>query len=80
MDNWQLLQDFATRKSEAAFRALADRYAGMVYHTALRQMRNPHEAEEITQAVFMALAQKAGKIPKQTILYGSLFQRPGSPP
>ena len=74
MDDWQLLNDYATRNSEDAFRALADRYAGMVYHTALRQIGNTHTAEEITQAVFIALAQKAAKIPKQTILYGWLFR------
>src|SRR5580700_3850789 len=74
MDDWQLLNEYATRNSEEAFRALADRYAGMVYHAALRQMGNPHTAEEITQAVFIALAQKAGKIPRQTILYGWLFR------
>ena len=74
MDDWQLLNDYATRNSEEAFRALADRYAGMVYHAALRQTGNPHTAEEITQAVFIALAQKAGKIPKQTVLYGWLFR------
>jgi uncharacterized protein (TIGR03435 family) len=74
MDDWQLLNDYATRNSEEAFRALADRYAGMVYHAALRPTANPHTAEEITQAVFIALAQKAGKIPKQTILHGWLFR------
>src|SRR5580700_3386963 len=74
MDDWQLLNEYATRNSEEAFRALADRYAGMVYHAALRQTGNSHTAEEITQAVFIALAQKAGKIPKRTVLYGWLFR------
>ena len=73
-DDWQLLDDYATRNSEEAFRTLVDRYAGMVYHAALRQAGNPHTAEEVTQAVFIALAQKAGKIPRQTILYGWLFR------
>jgi uncharacterized protein (TIGR03435 family) len=74
MEDWELLNDYATRNSEEAFRALADRYAGMVYHAALRQTGNSHTAEEITQAVFIALAQKAGKITKQTVLYGWLFR------
>lgn len=73
-DDWQLLNDYATRNSEEAFRTLVERYAGMVYHAALRQSGNPHVAEEVTQAVFIALAQKAGKIPRQTILYGWLFR------
>ena len=74
MDDWQLLNEYATRQSEAALRALVDRYSPMVYHAALRQLRNPHAAEEITQAVFIALAQKAGKISRHTLLYGWLFR------
>jgi uncharacterized protein (TIGR03435 family) len=73
MDDWQLLRDYATRNSEEAFRALVDRYAGLVYHAALRQAGNPHTAEEVTQAVFIALAQKADRIPRGAILSGWLF-------
>ena len=74
MDDWQLLRDYATRSSEEAFRAIVDRYAGLVYHAALRQAGNPHTAEEVTQAVFIALAQKAGRIPRGAILSGWLFR------
>jgi uncharacterized protein (TIGR03435 family) len=74
MDDWQLLRDYATRNSEEAFRALVDRYAGLVYHAALRQAGNPHTAEEVTQAVFIALAQKADRIPRGAILSGWLFR------
>jgi RNA polymerase sigma factor (sigma-70 family) len=74
MDDWQLLNEYATRNSEEAFRTLVERHAGMVYHTALRQARDPDAAEEVTQAVFIALAQKAGRIPRQTLLYGWLFR------
>jgi uncharacterized protein (TIGR03435 family) len=74
MDDWQLLNDYATRNSEEAFHALVERYAGMVYHTALRQLGNPHSAEEVAQAVFIILAQKAATIRRQTTLYGWLFR------
>jgi RNA polymerase sigma factor (sigma-70 family) len=74
MDDWQLLREYATRNSEEAFRALVDRYAGLVYHAALRQAGNPHTAEEVTQAVFIALAQKADRIPRGIILSGWLFR------
>jgi uncharacterized protein (TIGR03435 family) len=74
MDDWQLLNEYATRQSETAFRTLVDRYSAMVYHAALRQVGNPHAAEEITQAVFVALAQKAGKISRHTVLCGWLFR------
>jgi RNA polymerase sigma factor (sigma-70 family) len=74
MDDWQLLRDYATRNSEEAFRALVDRYAGLVYHAALRQAGNPHTAEEVTQAVFIALAQKADRLPRGAVLSGWLFR------
>ena len=74
MDDWQLLKDYATNHSEEAFRALVERYAGMVYHAALRQTGDPHAAEEAGQVVFLALAQKAGRIPRQATLHGWLFR------
>ena len=74
MDDWQLLNEYATRNSQEAFRTVVERHAGMVYHTALRQLGNPHAAEEVTQGVFVALAQKAGRLPRQTVLCGWLFR------
>jgi RNA polymerase sigma factor (sigma-70 family) len=74
MDDWQLLKDYVTKSSEEAFRALVERYAGMVYHAALRQTCNPHAAEEVAQVVFIALARKADGIPRQATLYGWLFR------
>ena len=74
MDDWQLLNEYATRNSEEAFRTLVERYASMVYHTALRQAHDPDAAEEVTQAVFIALARKADRLPRQTLLYGWLFR------
>src|SRR5438046_10052285 len=74
MDDWQLLNGYAHGHSEEAFRTLVDRYAGLVYHAALRQARNPHTAQDVTQAVFIALAQKADRIRSGTILSGWLFR------
>lgn len=73
-DDLTLLRDYATRNSEAAFAELVSRRVGFVYAAALRQVRDPHRAEEITQAVFTILAQKAEKISDQTILAGWLFK------
>jgi uncharacterized protein (TIGR03435 family) len=74
MDDWQLLRDYAQRNSEEAFRALVDRYAGLVYHAALRQSGNPQTAEDVAQAVFIALARKAHRLPRGTVLSGWLFR------
>jgi RNA polymerase sigma factor (sigma-70 family) len=74
MDDMALLREYAARNSEAAFETLVSRRVNFVYSAALRQVRNPHLAEEVTQAVFIILAQKAGRISDQTILTGWLFK------
>lgn len=74
MDDWQLLNDYAMRNSEDAFRTLVERHAAMVYQTALRQLGNHHTAEEITQAVFIVLARKAARIRRGSSLAGWLFR------
>ena len=74
MDDMALLREYAARHSEAAFEELVSRRIGFVYSAALRQVRDPHLAEEVTQAVFIILAQKAGKISDKTILTGWLFK------
>jgi RNA polymerase sigma factor (sigma-70 family) len=73
MNDWQLLHDYAANHSEEAFRELVERHSGMVYHTALRQTGNSHAAQEAAQVVFIALAQKAGRIRRQASLHGWLF-------
>jgi uncharacterized protein (TIGR03435 family) len=74
MDDMALLREYAGHDSEAAFETLVSRRIGFVYSAALRQVRDPHLAGEITQAVFIILAQKAGKISDKTILTGWLFK------
>src|ERR1039458_10168916 len=69
-----LLRQYAGGNSDAAFAALVSRHVNLVYSAALRKTGNPHAAEEITQAVFIILAQKAGRIPGKTILPGWLYQ------
>lgn len=74
MDDWKLIQEYVKLGSEAAFALLVDRYNGLVYHAALRQVRNPSIAEEVSQAVFIAMATKAHTFSERTILSGWLFQ------
>ena len=73
-DDVMLLREYATNHSEAAFETLVSRHAHLVYSAALRQMRDRHLAEEVTQAVFIILAKKAGRMSKATILSGWLFK------
>jgi RNA polymerase sigma factor (sigma-70 family) len=73
MNDYELLRRFANESSEEAFRQLVERHGGMVYGVALRQL-HPHQAEEVTQAVFEALAKKAVNLSASTILAGWLFR------
>jgi RNA polymerase sigma factor (sigma-70 family) len=57
-----LLTRFAATRDEKSFRALADRYLGLIFHTALRRTGNRPLAEEVSQNVLCALARKAGNL------------------
>ncbi len=74
----QLLREYATNSSEAAFRELVTRYVDLVYSAALRRMRgDTHRAEEVTQTVFTDLARKAETLPERVMLGGWLHRHTG---
>lgn len=73
-DDMALVREFAATRSEAAFTALVERHIGLVYSAALRQTNDAHLAEEITHAVFIILARKAGKLSQTTILPAWLYR------
>ncbi len=68
-----LLEQFALSQSEAAFAELVKRHISLVYSVAFRKTGNPQQAEDITQAVFIILARKAGSLGAKTVLPGWLY-------
>jgi hypothetical protein len=76
-DDMTLLEEYARSNSEAAFATLVSQHINLVYSVALRQVRDTHLAEEVTQVVFIILARKAGSLSPKTILAGCRRTRCG---
>jgi RNA polymerase sigma factor (sigma-70 family) len=74
LDDVALLRQYTEQNSEEAFAALVARHIDKVYSVALRHVRNPHQAEEITQSVFVILAKKSRHLGKGVVVSGWLYQ------
>src|SRR6185503_19114949 len=74
MNDWSLLREYVERRSEPAFETLVRRHLDMVYSTALRQVRDTHLAEDVTQAVFILLARKASRLSSGVVVGGWLYR------
>jgi RNA polymerase sigma factor (sigma-70 family) len=70
----QLLRNYAERQSEADFAELARRHVDLVYSAALRMVCDSHLAQDVTQAVFLALAQNARQLTERPVLSGWLHR------
>jgi RNA polymerase sigma factor (sigma-70 family) len=57
-----LLARYASAQDADAFGELYRRYAGLVYGTCLRVMRDREDAQDVAQECFLELARKAGSI------------------
>jgi RNA polymerase sigma factor (sigma-70 family) len=68
-----LLGKFARENSQDAFSEIVRRHLDLVYSAALRQVRSPQLAEEISQSVFADLARNAGKLNSKTMLTAWLY-------
>jgi DNA-directed RNA polymerase specialized sigma24 family protein len=74
LDDIALLRQYTEQNSEEAFAAFVARHVNKVYSVALRHTRNPHQAEKITQTVFVILAKKSRHLGKGVVLSGWLYQ------
>jgi RNA polymerase sigma factor (sigma-70 family) len=71
----ELLNEYASSRSEPAFRELVERYVNLVHSVALRLAGgDTHLAEDVTQIVFADLAAMAPKLPERVLLGGWLHQ------
>jgi RNA polymerase sigma factor (sigma-70 family) len=69
-----LLEQFATRRSEAAFAALVQRHGTTVRRVCRALLDDPHDVDDAFQATFLVLARKASSVrrpePLGNWLYG----------
>ena len=69
-----LLRAYARNRCEASFSELVHRHVDFVHSTALRILRNPSLAEEVTQRVFLALAQHSARLQDRASVTGWLHE------
>ncbi|RYD72116.1 MAG: sigma-70 family RNA polymerase sigma factor, partial [Verrucomicrobiaceae bacterium] len=70
----ELLRRYEKGNNETAFRALVERYQGMVVGAAFRRTGNGELAREVAQEVFAALARKARFLTGRASIGGWLHQ------
>jgi RNA polymerase sigma factor (sigma-70 family) len=68
-----LLQRFVGQRDEAAFAAVVRRHGPMVLRVAFRTLQNEHDAEDVFQATFLVLSQKAHTVRRRDSLGSWLY-------
>lgn len=70
----ELLKRYAHERAEDAFAEIVRRHLDLVYSTALRQVRSPQLAEEISQSAFLDLARNGPQLQPDTVVAAWLYQ------
>ena len=70
----ELLARYTRQHAEDAFAELVRRHVNLVHSAALRQVRSPQLAEEVSQSTFVKLARRASEFAPNTILSAWLYQ------
>jgi RNA polymerase sigma factor (sigma-70 family) len=69
----QLLQDYLSRRDEAALTVLVGRHGPMVWGVCRRVLHSPHDAEDAFQATFLVLVRKAASITSKELVANWLY-------
>ena len=72
MEDRVLLEQYLRGGSDHAFAEFTRRYQDWVYAIALRQVRDPHLASDVTQNVFVCVARKAAALLSERVPAGGL--------
>ena len=70
----ELLAEFRITGRQEPFEEIVRRYAAMVFHVCFQVLKNRHDAEDATQAVFLTLAVQ-GKTNKEIRNIGPWLQQ-----